>query len=30
MLKNERIGHNVITFVYNNLGNEGQFDRYGN
>jgi len=30
MLKNERIGRNVITFVYNNLGNERQFGRYGN
>jgi hypothetical protein len=30
VLKNERIGHSVITFVYNNLGNERQFERYGN
>jgi hypothetical protein len=30
VLKNERIGHSVITFVYNNLGNEKQFGRYGN
>jgi hypothetical protein len=30
VLKKERIRRSVITFVYNNLGNEGQFGRYGN
>jgi hypothetical protein len=30
VLKNERIRRSVITFVYNNLGNERQFGRYGN
>jgi hypothetical protein len=30
VLKNERIRRSIITFVYNNLGNEKQFGRYSN